>query len=79
MGKYIEVVKREGRYGLDFILESRVTGEVFLLLLENPDNEFPLFEELRKVFVHIKEIRRWVKDGIIKFSGNQVVYMKVYC
>lgn len=79
MGKYIEVVKREGRYGLDFVLESRVTGEVFLLLLENPDEDFPFFWEMRKIFNHIKEVRRWVKDGVIKFAGTQVVYLKFYC
>lgn len=79
MGKYIELVKRDGRHGLDLVLESRVTGEVFLLLLENPDEEFPIFWELRKIFNHIREVRQWVKDGVIKFAGKQVIYMKIYC
>lgn len=78
MGKFFEVVKRDGRHGLDFIIESRVTGEVFLLLLETPDREFPLFSELRKIFDHIREIRGWVKAGAIKFAGKQVVYTNVY-
>lgn len=79
MGKVFFVANREGRHGFDLVLESRVTGEVFLLLLENPNEEFPLFYELRKVFNHIREVRRLVKDGVIKFAGSQVVYMKFYC
>lgn len=78
MGKYFLITKREGRHGLDFIIESRVTGEVFFLLLESPDPGFPLFEEVRKMFDHVREVRQWVKDGIIKFAGEQVVYLKVY-
>ena len=78
MGKYIEVVKRDGNHGLDFVLESRVTGEVFLLLLENPDEEFPVFSELRKIYDHIREVRKWVKDGVIKFAGKEVVYLRAY-
>lgn len=78
MGKYFLIAKREGRHGMDFIIESRVTGEVFFLLLETPDPCFPLFEEVRKMFDHVREVRQWVKDGIIKFAGEQVVYLKVY-
>ena len=78
MGKYFLIAKREGRHGLDFIIESRVTGEVFFLLLESPDPSFPLLRELRKMFDHIQEVRQWVKDGVIKFAGEQVVYLKVY-
>lgn len=79
MGKYFLLAKREGRHGLDFIIESRVTGEVFLLLLESHEPEFPLFREVRKMVNHVREVRRWVKDGLIKFAGEQVVYLKVYC
>jgi hypothetical protein len=78
MGKYFLVAKREGRHGLDFIIESRVTGEVFLLLLESPEPSFPLFREIRKMFNHVRDVRQWVKEGIIKFAGEQVVYLKVY-
>ena len=78
MGKYFLIAKREGRHGLDFIIESRVTGEVFFLLLESPDYHFPLFGEIGKMFDHVREVRQWVKDGIIKFAGGQVVYLKVY-
>lgn len=79
MGKIFEIVKREGRHGLDIIVESRVTGEVFLLMLENPYPDFPLIGELRRMFEHIFEVRRWVKEGDIKFAGDQVIYCKVYC
>lgn len=79
MGKFFEIVCREGQHGLDFIIESRVTGEVFLLLLDNPDPRFPLFSEVCKMFRHISEVREWVKSGVIKFAGKQVVYCKVYC
>ena len=79
MGKYFLIVKREGRHGLDFVIESNVTGEVFLLLLENPDPSFPLFYELHRMFVHVREIREWVKSGVIKFAGKQVVYTNSYC
>ena len=72
------VAKREGRHGMDFIIESRVTGEVFFLLLESPEPSFPLFSEIRRMFDHVHEMREWVRDGIIKFAGNQVVYCKVY-
>lgn len=78
MGKYFFIAKREGCHGLDFIIESRVTGEVFFILLESREPEFPLFREIRKMFDHIREVRQWVKDGIIKFAGGQVVYLKVY-
>lgn len=78
MGKYFLVAKREGRHGLDFIIESRVTGEVFFILLESHEPEFPLFDEVRKMFNHVREVQQWVKDGIIKFAGEQVVYLKVY-
>lgn len=79
MGKIFEIVKREGSHGLDFIVESRVTGEVFLLIVESRDPDFPLVGEIRRMINHIFEVRRWVKDGVIKFSGKQVVYCKVYC
>lgn len=78
MGKYFLIAKREGRHGLDFIIESRVTGEVFFILLESREPEFPLFSEIRKMFDHVRDVRQWVKDGIIKFAGEQVVYLKVY-
>jgi hypothetical protein len=78
MGKYFLIAKREGRHGLDFIIESRVTGEVFFVLLDSRDYRFPLFSEIRKMFEHVREIRQWIKDGIIKFAGEQVVYLKVY-
>lgn len=78
MGKYFMIADREGRHGLDFIIESRVTGEVFFVLLESRDPTFPLFSEIRKMFDHVREVRQWVKDGIIKFAGEQVVYLKVY-
>ena len=79
MRKYFEVVQREGLFGLDLIIESRVTGEVFFVLLANPDREFPVVEELRRMCVHVREIRQWLRDGVIKFAGSQVVYCKVYC
>ena len=79
MGKYFLIAKREGRHGLDFIIESRVTGEVFLVLLESRDYRWPLFGEIRRMISHVREVRQWVKDGIIKFAGEQVVYLKVYC
>ena len=78
MRKYFMVAAREGRRGLDFVIESRVTGEVFLLLLESKDPRFPLFREVCKIFDHIRDVREWVRDGIIKFAGEQVVYCKVY-
>ena len=78
MGKYFMVAKREGRHGLDFIIESRVTGEVFLILLDSPDSRFPLIYEVRNIFRHIREVREWVRSGVIKFAGKQVVYCKVY-
>lgn len=78
MGKYFLVAKREGRHGLDFIIESRVTGEVFLLLLESHEPDFPLLREIRKMVEHVRDVRQWVKDGLIKFAGEQVVYLKVY-
>lgn len=78
MGKIFEIAKREGRHGLDIIVESRVTGEVFLFLLDSRDPEFPLFDELKKMLGHVFEVRRWVKQGVIKFAGNQVIYSKVY-
>lgn len=78
MRKYFIVAKREGRHGLDIIVESRVTGEVFLLLLESKDPEFSLFSEVRRMFEHVAEIRQWVKDGVIMFAGDQVIYTKVY-
>ena len=78
MGKYFMIAKREGRYGLDFVIESRVTGEVFFVLLESIDPSFPLLDEIQKMFNHVREVRQWVKDGIIKFAGDQVVYLKVY-
>lgn len=79
MQKLFTVVRREGKHGLDFIIESRVTGEVFLLLFESRDPEFPVFEELGRMISHIAEVRRWVKSGVIKFAGKQVIYCKVYC
>lgn len=79
MSKIFEIFKREGRRGLDIIIESRVTGEVFFLLLDSHDPEFPVFSELHKMLRHIGEVRRWVKDGVIEFAGKQVVYNKVYC
>lgn len=78
MGKFFEIVKRDGRHGLDLIIESRVTGEVFLLLLDSPDPYFPLFAELHRMVAHVREIRKWVKSGVIIFAGKQVVYNKVY-
>ena len=78
MSKIFEVAKREGRHGLDFIIESRVTGEVFLLLLDSHDPEFPLFSELNRMLNHVAEVRSWVREGVIKFAGKQVVYCKVY-
>lgn len=78
MKKIFFVAKREGRNGFDFIIESNVTGEVFFLLLENPDADFPLFNEVCKIFAHMREVRQWVKDGVIKFAGKQVVYERVY-
>lgn len=78
MGKYFMVAQREGRHGLDFVIESRVTGEVFLILLESKDRRFPLFWEICKMIDHIREVREWVRDGIIKFAGEQVIYCKVY-
>ena len=79
MNKIFFIAKREGRHGLDFVIESNVTGEVFLLLLENPDPSFPLFYELHRMFVHVREIREWVRSGVIKFAGKQVVYTNSYC
>ena len=78
MRKVFFVANREGKHGLDIVLESNVTGEVFLLLLENPHPDFPLFDEVRSIFRHIGEVRQWVKDGVIKFAGKQVVYERVY-
>lgn len=78
MGKVFFIAGRQGRHGLDIVLESNVTGEVFLLLLENPDPLFPLMDEVRKIFGHIREVRQWVKDGLIMFAGNQVVYTATY-
>lgn len=78
MSRVFEVVKREGRHGLDFVIESRVTGEVFLILLESKDCRFPLFLEIRNMARHIREVRQWVRAGVIVFAGNQVVYNKVY-
>ena len=72
------IAKRDGHYGLDLIIESRVTGEVFLLLLESHDPEFPLLDELLRMLRHISEVRNWVRDGVIKFAGKQVVYCKAY-
>ena len=79
MGRIFEIVKREGPHGFDFIVESRVTGEVFLLIMESRDPEFPLIGEIRRMINHIFEVRRWVKNGVIKFAGEQVIYCKVYC
>lgn len=78
MGKYFLIAQREGRHGLDFVIESRVTGEVFLILLESKDRSFPLFREICRMFDHIHEVREWVKNGVITFAGKQVVYNKVY-
>lgn len=78
MGKYFLIAKREGRHGLDFIIESRVTGEVFLVLFESHEPGFPLLGEIRKMVEHVRDVRQWVKDGIIRFAGEQVVYLKVY-
>lgn len=78
MRKVFCIAKREGRHGLDFIVESRVTGEVFLLLLDSPDPHIPILEELHRMVEHIREVRAWLRDGVIKFAGNQVVYCKVY-
>ena len=78
MGKYFLVAQREGRHGLDFVIESRVTGEVFLILLESKDCRFPLFREIRNMIRHVREVREWVKAGVIAFAGNQIVYKKVY-
>ena len=79
MNKVFFIAKREGRHGLDFVIESNVTGEAFLLLLENPDPSFPLSYELHRMFGHICEVRKWVKSGVIKFAGKQVVYTNSYC
>lgn len=79
MRKYFLIAKREGRHGLDFIIESRVTGEVFLLLLDSRDPEFPLTSELSRMRNHAAEIRKWLKSGAIKFAGKQVIYCNVYC
>lgn len=78
MGKYFVIAKRDGRHGFNLVIESRVTGEVFLLMLESKDPDFPLLRELAKMLYHVHEVREWVKDGIIKFAGDQVVYCKVY-
>lgn len=78
MGRCFFIAKRDGRYGLDLVIESRVTGEVFLLLLESREPDFPLFDELFRMFRHISEVRHWVKDGVIKFAGKQVIYCKAY-
>lgn len=78
MGKYLFIAKRDGCYGLDLVIESRVTGEVFLLLLESHDPEFPLLDELSRMLRHISEVHHWVRDGIIKFAGKQVIYCKTY-
>lgn len=78
LSKVFLVAKREGRHGLDFVIESKVTGEVFLLLLESKDWRFPLLSELMRMMDHAEQVRQWVKDGVIKFAGNQVVYCKVY-
>lgn len=78
MGRVFEIFKREGRHGLDFIVQSRVTGEVFFLLFDSHDPEFPIFSELRKMYLHYAEVYNWVKDGVIAFAGDQVVYKKVY-
>lgn len=79
MKRIFDVVKREGRHGLDFVIESRITGEVFLVLLDNPVSDFPVFEEVKKIIEHFFEVRRWVKAGDIKFAGDQVIYVHGYC
>ena len=79
MRKCFELVRREGEFGLDFILESRVTGEVFLLYLESYDPEFGLLDEFLRLVRHYLEIREWVRSGAIIFAGDQVIFNKVYC
>lgn len=78
MGRIFELVKCEGCRGLDLIIESRVTGEVFLLLFDSKDPEFPIWSELVRMFDHVREVRSWVKSGYIEFAGKQVIYNKVY-
>lgn len=79
MRRIFEIYERKGRHGLDIIIESRVTGEVFFILLDSHDPEFPVSSELVKMVRHIGEVRRWAKDGVIEFAGDQVLYNRVYC
>lgn len=78
MRKFFVIVNREGRFGLDLVVESRVTGEVFLLLFESRDPEFPILSEFFRMLDHAAQVRHWLKTGVIKFAGKQVVYCKVY-
>lgn len=78
MSKIFCIYDRYGRRNLNFIVQSHVTGEVFLLMLDDPDPEYPFFHEVWKMLYHICEVRQWVKSGVIKFAGNQVVYTNAY-
>lgn len=78
MGKIFSIVAREGKHGWDFVVESLVTGEVFLLFFEDKSCDFRLFDELKRMIHHILEVRYMVKSGFIKFAGDQVIYCKVY-
>ena len=77
MRRYFDIF-RQGRYGLDIILESKVTGEVFLLLLEKPCKNIRFRDELRGIFRHIMAVRRMVREKYIIIAGDQVVFNRVY-
>lgn len=78
MGRFFEIVKREGKHGFNLVLESTVTGECFFLNLEKRDPEFPLLSELKAMYNHALEMQQWVKDGVITMAGKQVIFNKVY-
>lgn len=77
MKKYFYIV-REGRFGLDIILESKVTGEVFLLLLEKPCKHIRFREELRRIREHVSWVRQLVAKKHVLIAGDQVVFNRVY-
>lgn len=79
MRRIFEIYERKGRHGLDIIIQSRVTGEVFFLFLDSHDPEFPVTSELVKMVRHVFEVHRWVKDGVIEFAEGEIIYNNVYC
>lgn len=67
-------IKRMGSSVLDLYLESKVTGEIYILDLTGHSPEFSLKDELAGAFKHQQWCRKLERDGIITVACGVVVW-----